>query len=286
MITQVDRVQQVVADRSRAAAAYQRLLGAEIARADRLNVLSARRTVLRLGTGEIELLEPDGVGPVADFLSQTKGGLFAAGFAAPNIGKLQEQLSARGVPIIEEAGQLFLSPPATALPGLRAVFSPEANRTVVGLLRGLYEVTLLAQDYRSVVEQTATRLGLEASHFVPIRSPEFGYEGVLTLFHPERLDRIEIITPVDPLKTMGRFFAKRGPSPYMCYAEADDLAAIRSRLLEHAANDWTGPRDVSVPDNLFIHPKALAGLMLGVSRTTFAWTWSGHPERVRPGGLR
>lgn len=58
-------------------------------------------------------------------------------------------------------------------------------------------------------------------------------------------------------------------------------AAIRERLLEHAPRDWTGPRGGPRPDNLFIHPRALGGVMLGVSRTTHAWTWSGHPDRVR-----
>jgi hypothetical protein len=55
--------------------------------------------------------------------------------------------------------------------------------------------------------------------------------------------------------------------------------------LEHAPDNWTGPRD-GTADNLFIHPKALGGMMLGVSRATHAWTWSGHPERVVAAGER
>jgi hypothetical protein len=103
------------------------------------------------------------------------------------------------------------------------------------------------------------------------------------MFDPRhRLDRIEVITPYDLGKTMGRFLTKRGPCLYMCFAEAPDLAAIRARLEEHAPRDWTGSTHAAVPDTLFIHPKALAGLMMGVSRTTVGWTWSGHPERVQP----
>jgi hypothetical protein len=48
---------------------------------------------------------------------------------------------------------------------------------------------------------------------------------------------------------------------------------VRERLLEHAPGDWTGPSSGPV-DNLFIHPAALGGMMMGISRTGHAWTWS------------
>jgi hypothetical protein len=37
-----------------------------------------------------------------------------------------------------------------------------------------------------------------------------------------------------------------------------------------------------VPDTLFVHPRALHGVLAGISRDTLAWRWSGHPEQVRP----
>jgi hypothetical protein len=282
MLTRVDRVQIVVADKRATAAAFARLLAAEVVREDTLQTLGARRAILRLGTSEVELLEPDGAGVACDFLTQTKGGLFAAGFATADVARLRMHLQARGLSLAEESGQLFLPAESLHLPGLRAVISAETERGAAGLVRNLYETTLLVDGFSAVVTRIAATFGLDASHFVPIRSAEYGYEGVLTLFHPDRLHRIEVITPYDPEKTMGRFFAKRGASLYMCYAEADDLALIRDRLLAHAPDDWTGPRDAEAPGNLFIHPKALGGIMLGVSRTTVAWTWSGHPERVVP----
>lgn len=282
MLTRVDRIQAVVADKRATAAVYGRLLGAEVVREDTVRALSARRAVLRLGTSEVELLEPDGAGVAADFLSRTPGGLFAAGFATPDVARLRAHLRTRGVSLAEEGGQLFLVPEALGLPGLRAVISADSAPPAVGLVRHLYETTLLVNGCAEVVADTAATFGLEAAHFVPIRSPEYGYEGVLTLFHPDRLDRIEVVTPHDAAKTMGRFFAKRGACLYMCFAEADDLVPVRDRLLAHAPDDWTGPRGASPPDSLFIHPKVLGGTMLGVSRTSVAWTWSGHPERVAP----
>ena len=282
MLRRVDRVQAVVADRRTTAAAYRRLLDAPVVREDRVQLLSARRTVIQLGSSEVELLEPDGSGFAAEFLSRTKGGLFAAGFATADIAQLRAHLQTRGISAAEEGGQLFLSPQQLGLPGLQTVISTDREPAAAGLVRRLYEVTLLVQDFSSVVQQAAATFALNPTHFVPMRSEEYGYEGVLTLFHSERLDRIEVITPYDPAKTMGRFFARRGPALYMCYCEADDLRPIRDRLREHAPGAWTGPDDSTVPDNIFIHPTALGGMMLGVSRTTFAWTWSGHPERVAP----
>jgi glyoxalase/bleomycin resistance protein/dioxygenase superfamily protein len=277
MLTRVDRVQMIVADRKRAATSFFRLLGAELAREDRLRAVDAVRTVLRLGTSEVELLEPDGSGIAADCLRATGGGLFAAGVATQDLAGVRARLRTQGVEFVEEGQQLFVP---QAGPGLRVVVSAEPTGAPVGLARRLYEVTNLVANAAAATAHVAAAFGLDDRHFVPIQSAEFGYAGVLTLFHPEHLDRFEVITPTDPSKTMGRFFAKRGASLYMCYIEADDLREIRTRLLEHAPEDWTGPRSTDRLDNLFIHPRALAGMMMGVSRTTHAWTWSGHPERV------
>ncbi|NJN52707.1 MAG: hypothetical protein HC809_14075, partial [Gammaproteobacteria bacterium] len=65
-----------------------------------------------------------------------------------------------------------------------------------------------------------------------------------------------------------------------CYAQTQRLPEIRERLKALAPGDWTGSDDND--DGLFIHPKATGGLMIGVSRTSFAWSWSGSPDRVQP----
>jgi hypothetical protein len=283
MLTHVDRVQVAVTDRSAAAAAFRRLLDGETVGEDRVSCLGAQRTLMQLGASQVELLEPDGAGPIADFVARTKGGLFAAGVATRDLAGLRGRLRSRRVAFAEESGQVFLAPDQTQVAGLRLVVSQAADLPAVGLVSHLYEVTLLVPAFQPSVTTFAGHFGLEPSSFVPIGSPQYGYEGVLTLFHPDRPDRLEIITPNDPNKTMGRFFAKRGPSLYMCYAETDHLPAIRDRLLQHVPNDWTGPREGPEVGNLFIHPNALGGMMLGVSRTSLVWSWSGRPDRVTPG---
>jgi hypothetical protein len=282
VLARVDRIQIAVPDRRDAVAAFARLLGAEVVREDRVACLAAVRTVLRLGTSEVEVLEPDGVGRIADWLGRCGPGLYGAGFAAADPQALAAHGRALGHPWVAERDQFFLAAGASGLPGLHAVASRVEEREPIGLVRALYEVTLLAADHAEIARRAAGFFALDARRFHPIRSDPYGYAGTLALFREDALDRIEVVTPFDDTKTMGRFFRRQGPRLYMAYVESDDPAAIRERLLEHAPRDWTGPRDAKQPDNLYLHPKALGGVLLGVSRTTFGWIWSGHPERVVP----
>jgi len=280
MITRIDRMVVTAPRRRLAAEAWQRLFGAEIVREDRVSYVAALRTVLRLGESEIELLEPDGIGLTAQHVSRSRTAIFAVGLAVEDLAAAQADLDARAVHHVRDGAQLWMSGEWTGVPALRVVVTQDERRPGGGLLQRIYEATHLYQDHRRATAQIASLFRLDRKQFVPIRSDAYGYEGTLALFHPDRLDRIESITPFDRGKTMGRFFGRQGPSLYMFYAEARDTIALRERLLEHAPKAWTGPRD-GTPDNLFVHPSALHGVLLGVSRESVAWTWSGHPERVR-----
>jgi hypothetical protein len=71
----------------------------------------------------------------------------------------------------------------------------------------------------------------------------------------------------------------------MCFAESHDLLAIERRVNEIGAGITAdrpaGRRAGQSADQMWVHPPALGGVMLGLSRPSMAWTWSGHPERVR-----
>lgn len=274
----IDRIQLAVQDRGAAAAAWEQLLDAAVVREDRVEPLACHRTVLAVGTSEVELLEADADGPVRE----AGPGLFAAGFATDDLDALVDHLHSHAVEMKRQDDQLFLQHPTLADQGLRVVLSPAAERPRQGLLARLYEVTNLVADPPAVCLQLAKLFALDAREFVPIRSENFGYDGSLTLFRGGHLDRIEVIYPYDADRTMGRYFRKRGPSLYMCYAETDLADEVRERARKHAPDDWTGPQGDAPVDNLWLHPKALGGVMLGVSRTTFAWSWSGSPDRVDP----
>ncbi len=276
MLTRVDRVQLAVRDRSAAAETFRDVLGAEQVREDASDLLTARRTIVQAGVSEFELLEPAGDGPVQAHLERWGEGLFAAGFATRDLPALCERLSSHDVTWREEGGQVYVERDQTT--GLRMVLSPQVEREPVGLITWLYEVTNIIDEHQAAADFYAGVFGLDASRFSPIRSKQYGYTGQLLLFDPPaRLDRIELSQITDPKRAMGRFAAKRGQSLYMCYAETNDVRAVIERLEARSAR-WAGRSDDPNPAGLFIHPTALHGVLMGVSRTNLAWQWSGRPE--------
>jgi hypothetical protein len=108
---------------------------------------------------------------------------------------------------------------------------------------------------------------------------------VLTLYSTDDLHRFEVIHPYAEEKTMGRFFKRNGASFYMCFAESPDMLTIEQRAAAAGAGitvDRPAGRAANQPaDQMWLHATALGGVMLGLSRPTMAWKWSGHPERVK-----
>jgi len=272
VITGIDRIQLTAVDRPGSVAAWQRLFGAELVREDRVPSLGALRSVLRAGSSEVELLEPHGLGSVAQAASHSRSALFAVGLAVSDLDAARAELEAKAIHHVIDEKQIRVNGDWLGVPGLRVVLSQAEERAPAGLLGHLYEVTHLMEGFARAAARLAFVFDLDRANFRPIHSEPYGYRGVLALLRPDRLDRIETVTPSSRTKTMGRFFHRQGPCLYMAYAEARDTAALRERLLERAPRDWTGARDGGAPDNLFVHPKALGGLLLGVSRESFAWS--------------
>ncbi|TMG02060.1 MAG: hypothetical protein E6I09_11130 [Chloroflexi bacterium] len=278
MLLRVDRMQLAVRDCMVAADAFAEVVGAEKVREDELRVFNAKRTVVQAGESEFELLEPAGDGAVASHLERWGEGIFAAGFSTDNPGALARRMDDRALRFREEGGQIFIEPDQTR--GMRTVISRWSEREPVGLISSLYEVTNIVEDHEGAASFYADAFGLDASRFCPIKSEQWGYTGTLTLFDPpSRLDRIELTQITEPSLAMGRFFARRGPSIYMCYAETGNTGAIRERL-EARGSRYTAGRE-NGGGNLFVHPTALHGMLMGVSRANLAWTWSGRPELAR-----
>ena len=278
MLTRIDRVLMTAHDAAAVASRWVQLLDAQQLREDSIAVLRAKRIVLGVGDAELEILEPTGAGPVARHVA-AGGGAFAAGVATRNIHRMRRRFAEAGIVPTQFGQQFFVDGGRIGVPGLNIVVSPHVDRPRYGLLRNLYEVTHLTGDPNSAAAAIARLFDLKSRNFVPIHSAAFGYDGVLTLFDPDALHRIETINPFDRTKTMGRYFDRYGPRLYMCYGETDRLPELRNRVKELAPGDWTGSD--TDQNGLFVHPRALGGVMLGVSRETYAWTWSGRPDRVK-----
>lgn len=276
MLTRVDRMLLAVRDREAAADTFRRILGAERVREGTSRLLGARRTVVQVGISQFELLEPAGEGLVASHLERWDEGILAVGFSAADLSALGSRLSQRGVSYSEEDGRLWVASDQT--PGMNVVLSPDEERSPVGLIKWLYEVTNIVDDHERAAAFYADAFGLDSTRFSPIHSDRYGYTGQLLLFNPpQQLDRIELTQITEPSLAMGRFAASRGQSIYMGYVETDDVAAVQRRLDERGAR-YAGRSDDPNPEGLFIHPTALHGMLMGVSRTNLAWSWSGRPE--------
>ena len=284
MLQEIDRVVVATPDAAAAAQAWIHRVGAREIGGGHVAWLSARRTLLRAGASEVELLEPDGEGVLADELRRRgRAHLFAAGATADDPGAVTSHAASVGATHVAEGHQHWLTIEIEGAP-IRFVISPPAERATAGDLDYLYEATVLAANQAGAVDRIAKTFALDPANFSTITSAAFGYTGVLTLFRPGHLHRFEVITPTDMTKTMGRYYGREGCSFYMAFAESHRLLEIeRAAKAAGAALTVDRPegRSESVTaDQLWLHPPSLGGMMLGVSRPTMAWTWSGAPERV------
>ena len=106
MILGIDRIQLAVASRRAATDCWSTLLGAETVREDSIASLAAHRRVLRAGTSEIELLQPDGLGATAQFVSRSRTSIFAIGLAVADLERVRAHLDAIAIHHVAEGNQL------------------------------------------------------------------------------------------------------------------------------------------------------------------------------------
>lgn len=273
MLSYIDRVQLVVPDRNTAVERWQAVFGAKKVEEGGSKHLNAHRTTVQAGRSLFEFLEPAGPGPIQEFREKWGQGLYGAGFSTPDLSALVSRVQST-VPVVEEGGRVYLTESPWGMP---TTLVQDEARDYVGAIRCVYEVTNPVADWRAAAGYYTALFGIDASKFCGIGSRLYGYEGTLTLFDPpNRLDRIEI-TETSGGGAMDRFYQKRGNSLYMCYIETDDVHALEARL---QANNLRYAPGENRPDgtNIFIHPQALFGMLMGVSKTMYGWAWSGHPE--------
>jgi hypothetical protein len=266
MLTELDRI--VIATRYRqpVVRALGDVLGAELVGSDHLPFWSAHRTTLRAGLGEIEVLEPSGVGALAESVGRRGPGLFAVGFASADPGKFRAHLETLSVPFDEHGGQLFLtSDRGVDLPGLNLVFTPAREREPAGLLKHFCAATVLS---RALVPSDALSriLGGASSPPVPVRQALPGFTGAVLRLGERRASQLAVLEPWGRDTPIGQFFFRHGAGIYVASALSEQLAELRERLrsLGHAAPARSADGLVLIPTEL------LGGARLAVFRDAAA----------------
>lgn len=284
MLTEIDRILLAVPDAESVADKWCSLVGAQVKARDRVKEIGAKRITLRTGRSEVEILEPDSEGLIStELVRRGRPHLFAAGATSNDPENVAAHAHSCGARVASFDNRYLIEIDIEGAP-IRFVISHNILRPKTGDIDFLYEATVLAADQAHAVARMAEIFALDTKNFTTITSKEFGYTGVLTMFREGTLHRFEVITPIDTEKTMGRYYAREGASYYMAFAESGSMTSIESNARATNAGitvDRPRKRPTYQPaDQLWLHPPALGGMMLGISRPTMAWRWSGHPEQV------
>lgn len=283
MLEGVDRVLVAVRDLDKAIRSYEYLLDGVVEHRWSSEVLNADVAVLRIGGSFVELCSPKGTGIISDRLTRREGLVFG-GSCVSKLDEYTAYLDEKGVRYTRGDGRIYIA--GTELYGLPLVVSEgrkEVDRSPGAIVMHLYELTVvLNTKWEHVAQDYSERLGIDRIHEVPITFDRFGYVGTLLKYRSDTLDRIELAEAHDERYAMGRFSQRHGDGLYMCYIETDNLAEIIRRL-EAVNGKWTRRTTEPVErDGLWVHPSMLHGVLLGVSRSTLAWGWSGQPDKVLP----
>ena len=260
MLTDLDRI--IVAARYRQPVVHtlRKMLGAEVVGRDHLSLWSAERTTLRVGVSEIEVLEPKGVGAVANFIGRRGPGLFAVGFASADLEEFRAHLETQGVYFHERGRQIFLtSDKGVDLPGLNLVVTAAKKRAPAGLLERLCGATLL---HRAVEpgEALLRILGVHSSRRSKVRQAIPGFTGTAIRLGEGLTSHLAILAPWGNATPIGQFFYRYGSGIYLASAMSEKLAAIRERLGSNA--DAAPARSAEGP--LLIPSRLLGGARLAV----------------------
>ena len=218
----------------------------------------ARRVTLQWGRDQLELFEPKGPGPVADFIDQGKRGIFAGGFSLTQPDKLAARLESKDVRVRQQGDDRYMVLPAD-LDGTGLIISKNVERERVGLGDKIWQITYAAPDLDAAVARYSDLFGIEEMFTNRYDSEQFGYHGAITWFDARDgglLDSLEYLEPFDESKAVARFVDRVGNGIYMASIETDKIPQIRERVMS-TGGGWQGAEFGG-----FIHPRRTWGLLL------------------------
>ena len=142
----------------------------------------------------------------------------------------------------------------------------------------LRQVALVARDLEPVVADLCAVLGIE----VGFRDPGVRQFGLHNAVMPIGDTFLEVVSPVEPDTTAGRFLDRRGgDGGYMVILQCDDLDADRRRVSDLGVRIvWS----IDLPQirGTHLHPRDVGGAILSLDAADppSSWQWAG-PEWER-----
>jgi hypothetical protein len=153
----------------------------------------------------------------------------------------------------------------------------------------LRQVALVARELDPVVRALSAELEVEAEPFHDPGVSVFGLENAVLALGDTFL---EVVSPVAPDTTAGRYLDRRGgDGGYMAIFQVDDLAAARARVERLGIRVvWRSDHDDIAGTHL--HPKDLPGALVSIDWAappgSWRWagpTWTGTEPEHRGGGI-
>ena len=265
MLQQTDRLALAVPDADKAAAGLNKIFDSIVVGDIKDNEANARRVTLQWGCDQLELFEPKGSGPVADFISSGKRGIFAGGFALQDPAAVAENFEKAGIKVCQQGDRFVVYP--QDLRGTGVILSPSADREHrTGLMDRIWQITYTVPDLDAGVAFYSKLYGIEEAMTNHYSSKLWGYHAAITWFEAYKgapLDSLAYLDPFENGKAAGRFLAKtKGVGGiYMATVHTPDLPEIKRRI-DTSGGGWEGTANEALG---FIHPRRTFGLLLGVT---------------------
>lgn len=263
MLEQTDRVALAVPDATKAAEDLNALFDSVIVDDSMDKDANARRITLQWGYDQLELFEPAGPGPVADFVGAGKRGLFAGGYAARDPAAVAARIEQAGIRVVQQGDRFMVYP--TDLRGMGVILSPIVEHERVGLMERIWQITYTVPDLEEGVAFFGDLLGINDMLTNRYTSDMWGYHAAITWYDARKgapLDSLEYLDPFEQEKSAARFLTKTDGigGIYMASSHSDARPQIRERVVQ-SGGGWDGEADATIG---FIHPRRTHGLLLAV----------------------
>lgn len=138
----------------------------------------------------------------------------------------------------------------------------------------LRQIALVARDLEPVVADLCAVLGIE----VAFRDPGVRAFGLHNAVMPIGDTFLEVVSPVEPNTTAGRYLDRRGgDGGYMVILQCDDLDADRQRVAALGVRTvWQA--DLPGIRGTHLHPRDVGGAILSLDAADppSSWQWAGH----------